>query len=159
MKYTSFGSNTVQVANLPAQTIATLQPRGSHLYGNGADAALLIEWRRHYTMSLGLLQFHLSSDLNLTSKTSLFSSPAGQRCCLPSCGVLPCLPPSQQPHTANLSLLFLLLIFLKLISPLILFVGVTSRSLFLRGSGRFYCWRERVAVPSVVFGMLWHVWD
>lgn len=43
MKYTSFGSNTVQVANLPAQTIATLQPGGSHLYGNGADAALLIQ--------------------------------------------------------------------------------------------------------------------
>lgn len=76
MKYTSFGSNTVQVANLPAQTIATLQRGGSHLYGNGADAALLIEWRRHYTMSVGLLQFHLSSDLNLTSKTFLFSPPA-----------------------------------------------------------------------------------
>lgn len=46
MKYTSFGSNTVQVANLSPQTIATLQRGGSHLYGNGADAALLIEWKK-----------------------------------------------------------------------------------------------------------------
>jgi len=46
MKYTSFGSSTVQVANLSRQTIDTLQKGGSHLYGNGAHSALLIEWKK-----------------------------------------------------------------------------------------------------------------
>lgn len=64
-------------------------------------------------MSVGLLQFHLSSDLNLTSKTFLFSPPAGLGCCLPSHGVLPCLPPSQHPHIVNISLLFFFGCFIK----------------------------------------------
>lgn len=38
----------------------------------GLTVPYWLSGRRHYTMSLGLLQFHLSSDLNLTSKTFLF---------------------------------------------------------------------------------------
>lgn len=68
-RYTSFGNNPVQVANLFCQTIDTLQKGEAISMVIGLTVAYWLSGRRHYTMSAGLLQFHLLCDLNLTSGT------------------------------------------------------------------------------------------
>lgn len=101
--------------------------------------------RRHYTMSVGLLQFHLSSDLNLTSKTFLFNLPAGQGCCLPSQGFLWA---SQHPRTVNLSPFF----------PHWLFLFKKHfLSLFLGRSGQFLCCLRKESWYLLRLGGVWDV--
>lgn len=68
MKCASFGNRTVQVANLfCCQTMGTLQKGACHLYGNlGRERPIDLVEEDIIQCQLGLLQFHLSRDPDLT---------------------------------------------------------------------------------------------
>lgn len=97
-----FGVQIIDGVHIRGEQISLLRQREEPISMEmGLTLPYWSRGRRHYTMSLGLLRFHLSSDLNLTSKTFSFLPTSRAALLFTLAGFF-----SVPPSTVNISFFF-----------------------------------------------------